>query len=108
VEQHLGATASMMSLGSFARTLQQPSKANRTRDSVLRRTVIERQRGRPPLAALDDILDKLEERRTDLEADLRQSPDEEEDFDEKVRKLQAEVSPEAVALDINSAFYCMR
>ncbi|TBD88116.1 recombinase family protein [Rhizobium ruizarguesonis] len=64
--------------------------------------------GRPRLAALDDMLDTLEERRTGLEADLQQSPPEEEDLEEKVRKLKAEVSPESVELIINSASYYMR
>lgn len=67
-----------------------------------------RAEGRPRLAALDDILDKLEERRTGLEADLLISPAEEEDFDANVRKLKAEVSPQAVELVINSALYHMR
>ncbi|MBB3139078.1 hypothetical protein FHS26_006859 [Rhizobium pisi] len=62
---------------------------------------------RPRLAALDDMLDKLEERRAGLEARLRQAPAE-EDFEEKVKKLKAEVSPQAVELIINSAFYYMR
>jgi len=63
--------------------------------------------GRPRLAALDDMLDKLEERRAGLEARLKQAPDE-EDFGEKIRKLQEEVSPQAVELIVNSAFYYMR
>ncbi|MGY5811704.1 recombinase family protein [Rhizobium sp. LEGMi198b] len=63
--------------------------------------------GRPRLAALDDMLDKLEERRAGLEARLKQMPAV-EDFGEKIRKLKAEVSPQAVELIINSAFYYMR
>ncbi|MXN54359.1 hypothetical protein GR158_25000 [Shinella sp. AETb1-6] len=59
--------------------------------------------GRPRLAALDS----LEERRAALEARLKQSP-EAEDFGEKIGKLKAEVSPEAVELVINSAFYYLR
>ncbi|MGQ3164924.1 MAG: recombinase family protein, partial [Agrobacterium sp.] len=63
--------------------------------------------GRPRLAAFDDMLDTLEERRAGLEARLKQVP-EAEDFGEKLRKLKAEVSPEAVELVINSAFYYLR
>ena len=63
--------------------------------------------GRPRLPAYDDMLDQLEERRAGLEARLKQAPTE-EDFGEKIRKLKAEVSPEAVELVINSAFYYMR
>ncbi|NRF09976.1 hypothetical protein [Agrobacterium pusense] len=53
------------------------------------------------------MLDTLEERRSGLEARLKQAPAE-EDFGEKLRKLKAEVSPEAVELVINSAFYYLR
>lgn len=63
--------------------------------------------GRPRLTALADMLDTLEERRAGLEAPLKQAPAE-EDFGEKIRKLKAEVSPEAVELVINSAFYYLR
>ena len=63
--------------------------------------------GRPRLAALDDMLDAIEDRRAGLEARLSQAP-EEEDFGEKIGKLKAEVSPQAVELIINSAFYYMR
>jgi hypothetical protein len=63
--------------------------------------------GRPHLAAFDDMLDQLEERRGGLEACLKQAP-EAEDFGEKIRKLKTEVSPQAVELVINSAFYYMR
>ncbi|GGG20839.1 hypothetical protein GCM10010924_57820 [Rhizobium wenxiniae] len=63
--------------------------------------------GRPRLAALDDMLDRIEERRAGLEARLNQAP-EVEDFGGRIRKLKAEVSPEAVELVINSAFYYMR
>lgn len=63
--------------------------------------------GRPRLAALDDMLDTLEERRAGLEARLKQAPAE-EDFGEKIRRLKAEVSPDAVELVINSAFYYLR
>ena len=63
-----------------------------------------RPRGRPRLAALNDTLDTLEERRAGLEARLKQAPAE-EDFGEKIKKLKAEVSPDAVELVINSAFY---
>lgn len=38
---------------------------------------------------------------------MKQTPAE-EDFGEKIRKLKAEVNPEAVELVINSAFYYMR
>jgi len=63
--------------------------------------------GRPHLAAFDDMLDQLEERRGGLELRLKQAP-EAEDFGEKIRKLKTEVSPQAVELVINSAFYYMR
>ncbi|MCZ7501535.1 hypothetical protein G6M64_09825 [Agrobacterium tumefaciens] len=66
-----------------------------------------RPRGRPRLAALNDTLDTLEERRAGLEARLKQAPAE-EDFGEKIKKLKAEVSPDAVELVINSAFYYLR
>ena len=62
---------------------------------------------RPRLAALNDTLDTLEERRAGLEARLKQAPAE-EDFGEKIKKLKAEVSPDAVELVINSAFYYLR
>ncbi|SON54539.1 hypothetical protein HDIA_0998 [Hartmannibacter diazotrophicus] len=62
---------------------------------------------RPRPAVLDDLLDQFEERRAGLEACLKQAPAE-EDFGEKVKKLKAEVSPQAVELTINSAFYYMR
>ncbi|QIO48161.1 hypothetical protein HA464_29520 (plasmid) [Rhizobium leguminosarum bv. trifolii] len=48
--------------------------------------------GRPRLAALDDMLDQLEERRAGLEARLKRAPTE-EDFGERIGKLKAEVSP---------------
>jgi len=63
--------------------------------------------GRPRLAALDDMLDTIEDRRAGLEARLNQAP-EEEDFGGRIRKLKAEVSPQAVERIINSAFYYMR
>ena len=63
--------------------------------------------GRPRLAALDDMLDTLEERRAGVEARLKQAPAEEA-FGEEIKKLKAEVSPEAVELIINSAFYYLR
>lgn len=53
------------------------------------------------------MLDTLEERRTGLEAKLSQAPAE-GDFGRRIRKLKAEVSPEAVERIINSAFYYMR
>lgn len=64
--------------------------------------------GRPRLAALDDMLDTLEERRTGLETELRRSPAEKEDFDEKIKKLKVEVSPEAVEPILNSVSYYIR
>ncbi len=63
--------------------------------------------GRPRLAALDDMLDQLEERRAGLEVRLKQATAE-ENFGQKIKKLKAEVSPEAVELIINSTFYYMR
>ncbi len=63
--------------------------------------------GRPRLAALDAMPYRIEERRAGLEARLNQAP-EVEDFGGRIRKLKAEVSPEAVELTINSAFYYMR
>ncbi|MNI18135.1 hypothetical protein D3C73_715320 [compost metagenome] len=53
------------------------------------------------------MLDHLEERRAGLEALLNQAP-EGEDFEEKIKKLKADVSPETVELIINSAFYYIR
>lgn len=63
--------------------------------------------GRPRLAALDDLLDQLEERRAGLEAKLKERPAE-EDLGKKIRKLKDDVSPEAVEKIINSALYYMR
>jgi len=62
--------------------------------------------GRQGLAALDAMLYRIEERRAGLEARLNHAP-EVEDFGGRIRKLKAEVSPEAVELIINSAFYYM-
>ncbi len=61
--------------------------------------------GRPRLPAYDDMLDQLDAERG--ENRLKQAP-KEEDFGEKIRKLKAEVSPEAVELVLNSAFYYLR
>ncbi len=111
-----------MSPDRHARTSQHPSRTNPTSASVLQeelKTVEREQRqiieqisdraaeGRPRLAAHDDMLDKLEERRAAIQARLNHAPAE-EDFGEKIRKLKAEVSPEAVELVINSACYYMR
>lgn len=60
---------------------------------VIQQTSDRAAEGRPRLAALDDMLDTLEERRASLEARLKQAPAE-EDFGNKIRKLNAEVSPE--------------
>jgi DNA invertase Pin-like site-specific DNA recombinase len=65
--------------------------------------------GRPRLTALDDMLDRLEERRTDLERQLStKAPTEGQDFEKRIRKLQSEVTPESVELIINAAWYMMR
>jgi hypothetical protein len=55
------------------------------------------------------MLDRLEERRTDLERQLSaKEPTEGQDFEKRIRKIQSEVTPESVELIINAAWYVMR
>ncbi|MEQ1407381.1 hypothetical protein ABK249_20860 [Neorhizobium sp. Rsf11] len=56
--------------------------------------------GRPRLAALDDMLDGLEEPRAGLGARLRQAPTE-EDFGEKIRKLNAGFGNSRTGIPLN-------
>jgi acyl carrier protein phosphodiesterase len=65
--------------------------------------------GRPRLTALDDMLDRLEDRRADLQRQLSaKEPTEGQDFEKRIRKIQSEVTPESVELIINAAWYVMR
>ncbi len=63
--------------------------------------------GRPRLSALDDMLDRAEQRRIALVEQLKLAPAA-EDKSDRIAQLKAEVNPETVELIINTLIYYMR
>jgi DNA invertase Pin-like site-specific DNA recombinase len=64
--------------------------------------------GRPRLSALDDMLDKMEADKTNLEALIKPSPDNGDDFDARLADLKQQVTPTNVELIINTVLYLLR
>lgn len=66
--------------------------------------------GRRPLSALDDMLDKLEEQKEELENVLARAKDDQTKVsdEDRLRQLRQEINPETVETILNAAVYLAR
>lgn len=64
--------------------------------------------GRPRLAALDDILDRLKEKRTDLSAQLAEPAGNEPDLADRLADLRAQINPGTVQKIVDTLLFYLR
>ena len=84
------------------------TKAEQEQKNIIQQIRDRVMEGRPRLAALGDMLDRLEEKRNDLSAQLTELSEAEPDMSDRLSALRAQINPETVQHIVDSLLFYLR
>ncbi|PYE85255.1 hypothetical protein [Phyllobacterium leguminum] len=102
--------AKLKSKPSESRQLQaELDKVEQEQKNIIQQISDRAAEGRPRLAALDDMLDRLEEKRADLSRQLTaQGSDAPDDMAERLAELRAQINPDTAQLVLDTLLFYLR